>query len=337
MKKLFAFLIAIPLLIFADDGEIAIHNRPLVKVNGKTISIIDVMKKMNAFIYTNYPHAVGNKPMLYQFYAGNWRSTLDDMINNELMLMEAETKEVKVSDGDVREEVEARFGPNIMANLDKIDLTLDEARQLIHTELVTQRIMWMNVNQKALNEVTPQKVKEGYALYLQQNPTTDKWVYRVLSIRGKDKDLCEKLAKAAAAMVSSKKSDLATAAAEIKGEASDLKINLSEEFDLKAAELSEQHKSILSKLDVDSYSEPVAQTSRADGSTVWRIFHLKDREEIKPLDFEMICERIKSQLLQERFSHYSKQYFEKLRKQYNLTQEQIDQMVPSDVTPFVYK
>ncbi|HPE85389.1 MAG TPA: SurA N-terminal domain-containing protein, partial [Chlamydiales bacterium] len=117
MKKALLTLLIIPLLLCADEPSMAIHNRPLIKVNGRTISVIDVMKKMNAFIYQNYPHAINNKAMLYQFYSGNWRSTLDEMINSELMLLEAEAKEIKVSDADVREKVEERYGPNVMEKL----------------------------------------------------------------------------------------------------------------------------------------------------------------------------------------------------------------------------
>ncbi len=325
-------------LLIADEPNLAIHNRPLIKINGRQISVIDVMKKMNAFIYQNYPEAVDNKAMLFQFYAGNWRTTLDDIINNELMLLEAETKEIKVSDGDVREEVEARYGPNIMANLQAIDLTIDEARSLIHTELVVQRIMWMNVHQKALQDVTPQKVKEAYGHYVMANPPTDRWIYQVLSVRGKNEQLCEKISSEAAKIVGSKIGDLAKASLDIQEsfkEEPDLpKITVSEEFDLEGPQLSEQHRSVLENLKPGAYSEPISQKSRVDGSTVWRIFYLKDREDVTPPEFEAISERLKNQLLQERFGFYSESYYKKLRAQYNMSKEQVDSLIPVSLNPF---
>ena len=337
MKRLLAFIFACSLLT-AEEPNLAIHNRPLVKINGRQISVIDVMKKMNAFIYQNYPEAVNNKAMLFQFYAGNWRATLDDIINNELMLLEAEAKEIKVSDGDVREEVEARYGPNIMANLHAIDLTLDEARSLIHTELIVGRVMWMNVHQKALQEITPQKVKEAYAGFVAANPPTDRWVYQVFSVRGKNEELCEKISSEAAKIVGSKIGDLAKAALDIQEsfkEEPDLpKITVSEEFDLEGPQVSEQHLTVLEALKPGTYSEPISQKSRVDGSTVWRIFYLKDREDVTPPEFEAISERLKNQLLQERFGHYSQTYYKKLRAQYNMTKEQIDAIVPTSFNPF---
>ena len=331
MKKLFCILLVVPFLLFSH--EIVINNRPLVKVNGKNISLIDVVKKMNAFLFANFPEATHDNLQLYQYYSARWRQTLDDMINNELMLIEAETREIKVSDGDVREEVEARFGPNIMATLDKLHLSLDEAREMVHTELVVQRIMWLHVHQKVYQEITPQKQREAYTAYLDVNPPTDQWIYQVLSVRGEDVALCKKITESAVSLISTVGKDLnqikTTLTEAYQEEPALPAINVSEDYVVENNKLSEEHRNALLHLTDGDFSAPIAQLSRATGKEVWRIFHLKERKTITPPAFEDIADNLKNHLQQESYVQHSTAYYKKLRSNYQLRLD-----IPDDYEPF---
>jgi len=74
-----------------------------------------------------------SKTARYQFYSAQWYPTLQQMIDHELMVTDAETREVKVSDGEVREEIQTRFG---------------ECESLISRAniIITQRTMTQNVH-----------------------------------------------------------------------------------------------------------------------------------------------------------------------------------------------
>src|SRR4029079_5046854 len=152
-------------LALEEPQEIVVYNRILAKVNGKTISVIDVMKKMDLFLQRYYPQYARSKMARFQYYSKQWRDTLTQIIDQELMLADAEHLELKVSDAEVREEVLTRFGPNIMATLDTIGMTYEEARTLIYNEMVVQRIMWYRVHSKALSIVNPQDIKKAYRAF----------------------------------------------------------------------------------------------------------------------------------------------------------------------------
>lgn len=355
MRNYLLYLLILPLLLVADElatpsftqqvvaateqgmRDIAILNRPLIKVNGKTISQIDVIKKMNAFLYKNYPEVIGNKMPMYQYYSSSWRRTLDDIINDELMLLEAEAKEVSVTVGDVREEVEARFGPNIMESLEKIGMSLEEARQYVETEMLVQRVMWMNVHQKAMQKATPKKIKEAYTDYVNANPPKDTWVYQVLSIKGDSQDLAQKMI----AIAASKDGDLearANAVTETFNEEPDLpSVNVSDEFSIELSKLSDQHKQALEDLKPNQFSAPIAQTSRRDNSTVWRLFYLKDKLHQEPPPFEIVSEQLKNQIMQQFAMEYAKDYFVSLRDKYHLSDADLKEMIPADYEPFALK
>src|SRR5579872_3060389 len=121
------FLIAFTLSVFAADlprvdfsrePKISMQNTILAKVNGTTISMMDVKKKMDILFHQNYPQLADSNQARFQFYEVSWRHVLMEMIDHELILADAAEKEVKLTDGEVREEMEARFGPNVMLTLD---------------------------------------------------------------------------------------------------------------------------------------------------------------------------------------------------------------------------
>ena len=108
------------------DQKIAIQNTILSKVNGKTISMMDVKKRMDMLFHQSYPQHVHSNTARVQFYEASWRHILMDMVDNELIISDANDKEIKVTDGEVREVMEERFGPNVMQTLDKIGLTYEK-------------------------------------------------------------------------------------------------------------------------------------------------------------------------------------------------------------------
>ena len=72
-----------PAVSFEGNESLIVYNRILAKVNGKTLSVIDVMRKMDLFLQRNYPHLVDSKVARFQFYSSQWRETLAQMIDQE--------------------------------------------------------------------------------------------------------------------------------------------------------------------------------------------------------------------------------------------------------------
>jgi len=77
-----------------NEPRLLINNRPLAKINGKVISLFDVIKKMDLFLFDYSPEYTPTVVERYQFYSSRWESTLEDMIADELVLIDAEQKEM---------------------------------------------------------------------------------------------------------------------------------------------------------------------------------------------------------------------------------------------------
>ena len=321
-----------------SSQHLVVNNRILAKVNDKTISVLDVMKKMDVFLTRYYPHLSDSTPARYQYFSSQWKDTLSQMIDNELMLADAEKLELKVTDAEVRETIIERFGPNIMASLDKLQLTYEEARKMVHTDIIVEKMTWYRIHSKALQIVNPQDIKIAYQDYIKKNPPQDKWEYQVLSIRTKNDDLGQAVAQQAYSMLQTTKQSLPEVLEKIKSEIaedSDLTLAVSEEFKNDGKTISDSHKQVLLNLVINSISQPVRQLSRTDQSVVFRIFHLKNRSKILPPSFNKISDKLKDELLQQAVAKESKIYIEKLREKFGYDGRTMQENIPDDFHPFV--
>lgn len=329
---LFAATIAsaqMPAVNFSDNGKIAVQNSILAKVNGTTISMMDVKKKMDLLFHRSYPHLSHSSQARYQFYETSWRHVLMEMIDHQLILADAVEKEVKLTDGEIREEMENRFGPNIMLTLDKIGLTYEETWKMIKEELLVQRMSWWFIHSKAMAMVTPQDIRQAYRLYLKENPPYSEWKYRVIVIRGENPEQAAERAIALLRERNTSPESLSDALTSI-----DPTSQVSNEFIAKDIELSDAHRSVLAQLLPTQYSDPVIQISRSDNKKVARIFYLSENIEHPAPSFEHLSQNLRNQLVQEKAGRESIAYLQKLRNHYGFDSSHLKETVPDDLHPF---
>lgn len=336
MKKIALFLIAAttlaanPFKDFSADPKIAVQNAILAQVNGKTISMIDVKKKMDMAFHQSYPQLIDSNQARFQFYEASWRFVLMDLIDNELILSDATDKEVKVTDGEIREIMEERFGPNILHTLDKIGLTYEETWKMVKNEITVQRMKWWFVQSKAVTSVTPQDIRQAYRLYLKGNPPYSEWTYKVVSIRADKAD--DSLSEKAYKILAESNQSPDEAKELLKGlEDQGVQISVSNEFSAKTQDLSEIHKASLETLSPRTYSKPSFQVSRTDKKTVYRIFYLIDKNDYPAPAFEALSQQLRNELIQKAIDQESAEYLGKLRKHYGF---EADKTIPEDLHPF---
>jgi hypothetical protein len=315
---------------FSQDQKIAVQNSILTKVNGKTISMMDVKKKMDMVFHQNYPQFADSNQARAQFYETSWRHFLRDMIDNELIIADATDKEIKITDGEIREVMEERFGPNVMQTLDKIGLTYDETWKMVKSELVVQRMSWWFIQSKAVGSVTPQDIRQAYRLHLKENPAYSEWKYRVVSIRVDqvNEELSDKIYQL---LSQSGKAPEALSEELKKLETPGATIAISNEFMAKTQELSDIHKASLSPLEPHTYSKPSFQTSRVDKKTVYRIFYLVEKNDFEAPAFEALAPKLRNDLIQKAVVQESEGYLGKLRKHYG---SDGNNAIPEDLHPF---
>lgn len=324
-----------PLLYTPDERRpITVDNRILAKVNGKAISVIDIMKKMDMLFYKQYPEFTSSTVARYQFYEANWEAVLQDLIDKELIIADAEENKLPVSHGDIRQEMETLFGPNIIANLDKVGLSFTEAWNMVRCDIIMRRMIYVKAHSKALKQVTPEVIRKAYEEYAKANIRPDIWVYRVISIRDKNKEIAESTATKAFQLLTEQQVPVIALSDKIGALEPSTKLTLSDEQRHTDKEISDAYKEPLSKLQPGRFSTPLALQSRADNSTVYRIFFLKEKIPGGMIPFSEIGPQIKENLLNDVAMKETDAYLLKLRKHFDVQAAQIQELKTEGFLPF---
>jgi len=323
-------------------SQIVIHNRILARINGKTISAYDVAKKMDVLFFSQFPEYSLFIDARYQFYQMNWRSVLEELINKELILADAQEHKIEISQGDTRQEIESVFGPNVHENLNKTGLSLDEATKLVQGDLIIRRMLNMRVNSKALRVITPFKVRQAYDLYIQDpiNASLTKWNYRVITVKDRNLQKAQEISNKVYSLLIEQNIALEQLMASLKekkilGRKS--KVTISNDILNNEQELSETYKEILMGMDTGMISQPSLHKSRASQGSVYRIFYLKEKIPGSIPSFKEMDNKLKDKLLNEYADQETENYLKKLRQHYHFRDQDLESMFPSNYQPFTLK
>lgn len=336
MKRVILFFLFPLLLVGSPDYSsmmnapqptFKIENRILAQVNDTTVSVLDLKKRMDILFHKGYPQHSKNELARFQFYQSSWKKVLDEIIHGELMISDSVDKELKVSDGEVHEEILKRFGPNVVATLEQIGISRVEAEKIVKDEMIVQRMMWFYVYMKAQKNVHPSDVKVAYKDYQKQNPPQELWSYQVITVRGDDSQKSSENFYSSILETHKNPEDLSALFD------TENNISLSKEYIVEGADLSEKHKSILETLDPGSYSKPISQKSRYDGTDVHRIFYLKDLDKKEAASFDSLYDRLKNEIFYQEADKLTGAYISKLKSHYGY--EAILEDIPDDFQPFV--
>ncbi|MEI6242911.1 MAG: SurA N-terminal domain-containing protein, partial [Chlamydiota bacterium] len=333
----FSFLCIGTFSLSSDEPKIAVQNTVLIQINGNKISVLDVMKKMDIMFYKNFPDMRDSLPARFQFYTNSWKHVLEEMINTELILIEAEHRELKVTDGEIREDMETRFGPNILTSLEKLGLSYDETMNMIKKDLIVKKMTGYFIHLKAMQSVHPELIRTAYSAYLETHPAFEEWTYQIISIQAPEEPFQKHMAEKVLALVQKEKKDpdtLLPLFKELEKNYPSSAITLSSEYKVTDKEVSANHKEILTKTPKETYSALQVQKNKTDGKSQVRIFYVKNHENHNPPAFNEMANNLKDELLQKAVADESEHYLSKLRKNYGYNDTSLKTALPEDFQPF---
>ncbi len=313
---------------------IKVNHWVLAKPNGRPITAMDLARRLEMIFYRSYPQYANSQEIRLQFYQGSWREVLAEEINNELILADAEEKGVNVSDGEIRQQLEEMFGPNVVENLDEMGMSHHEAYEMVKKDLMVQQMQGYMVQRKAMEAINPERLLAAYDRFVETFEPTNTWEYQILSIRHEDKEIAANIAAKAEALLKENPQiaieELATSI-----ETEEVTVRVTDPETRELDDLADAYRKAIEPLEVGSYGAPQSQISRADGSTVYRIFHLCDRvtEELPSFDEKLVD--LQNELYQEAAVAEQEAYIAKLRHNHGIDQEYLSTMVPAGFQPFV--
>ena len=317
-----------------SSKKVVVNNRVITMVNGNPITVIDLMKKMDLMFYQMHEEYLDSASMRYQFYMANWQEVLKNMIDRELVVLDAESQQMPVSPGDVREEIEEIFGPDVLDNIEDAGLTYTDVTKLIKADILIRRMLSYAVNMKAMKRVTPDVVAKEYENRMQQNQDL-LLHYHIISVKSDDAQAANELSLQIKELINEQKMAPGKACAAVKeqGLDADKKISatLTPEFVQKKSEFAPHVYELLSTLAEGVCSDAQGQKGG------YRLYYLIKKEEQKPLEFYEVEEPIRQNLIEQAMQEESERYFAHLRKHYDLNPDEILKSLPAYFKPFELK
>ncbi|CRX37835.1 peptidylprolyl isomerase [Estrella lausannensis] len=329
-----------PLMVSKPATHIEVNNRILANVSGKAISVYDLMKKMDVLFYRQYPQYASSIEARYQFYKMSWKATLYELIDKELIMLDAKEVGFSVSTGDIRQEMESVFGPNIHANLDKLSMSFEDAESILRDEIVIRRMLQARVGTKASRNVTPQVIKLAYEEYAKKNPIAPQYTYSVITIRDPSEAHAMEASNKALAFLKDEKKPVAEIASLVSatGMLSPAgKITVSQEMTHTDKDISPTYKEALDPLQAGEFSTPKIQTSKQDNAKVVRIFYLKEKKGGGVVPFREVESKIKDELMSGSYRKETDEYLQKMREHFHIDLDEIDAAIPPQFEPFSLK
>lgn len=322
---------------FSEPKHIQINNRILTKINGNPISVLDVMRKMDMIFFKEFPQYADSEEARFQFYSANWEHFFNELINNELIYSDAKEKNMPLSDSDIRAEMEALFGPNVVLNIDKMGMTFQDVWQILERDLYVRRMIYFRVTSKVKDEVTPERLKLAYQEFSQKNRRPSEWHYQLLTLRGPNIEKNKELAAQAYDLLSNQQLSLEDIEDKLLQIDPETKVSISEEFHRSEKDIAKSHLEALENLQEGEFSQPLQQVLRSDQSTVYRIYVLNKFIEGGTPSFKEVQDQLQDELVGKAIEKNSNQYLSNLRKKYGIDDKFISQSIPENFQPFYYQ
>ena len=292
---------------------IAIENRVLSTVRGQIITVVDVMKKLDMLFYQQFPQYRGSIEAKFEFYTTNWRRIFEDLVDRQLVLAWAEDREYHVSNGELREELEQMFGPNVMMNLYEAGLSVHEVQEMMRADILMRRVIGFYVRMPVMSAITPEVIRVEYARQYEEAKKRTMWAWKSVTICAKEGDCSKGVAQKIAGELKK------TSPEQIKLPEK-IELFSSETFHSKNEELASSLQELFQNLPEGSYSEPVEFVSRSSSAKSWRCYLVEKKEHETLPSFSQLEEVLREHLAAPEVEEKSKEFFTNLRKQYHVQQ-----------------
>lgn len=311
----------------ASQPVVFAENRVLATVRDQIITVMDVMKKLDMIFYQQFPQYRNSPEAKYQFYNANWKHVLEELVDRQIVLSWAEEKQFNVTNGDIREELEEIFGPDVMLNLYEAGLTLTEVREMLRADILLRRIVSFYVRTPVLSSITPEIVKKTYQQRLCESKGKEVLVWRSVSIKKAHEPCSSELAENVRTYLFEDKLSLEEVKAKLP---EGVEVVMSQQFHSEQREIAPRVFDILRLLDVGHASSPMVHEGR-DGK-VWRIYCVDDKTSVPLPSFSEMEGVLREELAAPQLALKTQEFFDDLRKQYHvkalLSSEQLQSLEP---------
>lgn len=315
-------------------SSIVIENRVLATVRDQTITVVDVVKKLDMIFRQQFPQYRHVPEARYEFYRANWRRVFEELVDRQLIVSFSEEKHFGVTNGDVRQELEETFGPHVMMNLYEEGLSLHDAHEMMKADILLRRAMSFYVHSPVLAAITPEVLRGAYRGRIEEVKQKQGWIWRAVTVKSKKGDCPRDVADAVWNLLEREHQTLDGITS---GLPEGIEVSISQVFRSEQKDVAPNVRQILEKLPVRSFSDPQLWNSRSDPHQSWRCYIVDERFEQSVPTFFELEPALRQEIASPEITKRTLEFFDDLRKQYHVkhvfSSEQLVAFEPFQLKP----
>jgi len=314
-KSIFTLFLSISSIVFGQT--IQTNNTILTHVGNKPITALDVKRELDRQLYLFDKTAFNNPEAVFAHYSQNWKYTLNKIIQDELMLLEAETLEFSIPPHEITKKTAELYGDNPVPLYQLLSITPEEAKDHGKRELFSMYLTYVKIWDKSNIGATPREVQKVYESFIKDLPMKDKWIYQAMYIQGKDEELVKKTSESISQMLKEGHYSNLASIVDRLSETNEVKVGMSKDIMLTTKELSPALLAVLENLEVGMISDVI--TGKNADSYTGKVLHLKEIQKEPIPTFSDISDVLKNEIMSKSSEKLAEKYFAQLSKKYGVS------------------
>jgi hypothetical protein len=326
------------MLLFAifsiECKSIQTSNQILTQIGNRSITVLDIKKDMDRQIFVSDKSIFEDIEKTYTYYQQNWRKTLQKIVQDEALLLEAKKLKYELPSYEINKKVTELFGDKEVEAYKFLSITPEEAKATGERELISTHLSWFQIWNKTLQGATPSKVQKAYESYITELAKKDTWTYQALYVSCKEKEKVEEITSSISNLLNSGSfQNLASIMENITFDENQVKVQVSKEITLRTNEISSSILNVLNSLEEGMISKAILEKNNKNFTG--KILQLKEHKKEFIPRFVDIGESLKNQIVTTEGEKISTEYFSKLFKQYDVDGLYGAKLSTSTLEPFV--
>ncbi len=313
-KFIFIFLFSTSSLLFGHT--IQTNNTILAHVGKKAITALDVKREMDRQLYLYDKTAFNNPEGVFAHYNQNWKYTLKKIVQDELMLLEAEALKFSIPSHEITKKTTELYGDSPIPLYQFLSITPEEAKENGKRELYSMYLSYLKIWDKCNIEATPKEVQKSYQSFIKDLPMKDKWIYQAMYVQGKDEQLVKMTSNTISQMLKEGNYSNLAAIVDSLSASNEVKVGMSKDIKLTTKELSPSLLAVLENLEEGMMSDVI--TGQSAGNYTGKVLHLKEVQKEPIPEFSDISDQLRNSIVTAASEQLAEKFFNDLIKKHGV-------------------
>ena len=290
----------------------------MTRVGENSITMLDVKKEMDRQIFIHNKVLFANAEALAAYYTQNWKPTLKKIIEDEVLLLEAENLKYDIPSTEITKKLHELYGDDVVPALQFLQFSEEKAKKHAKREVISSHLSWFQIWSKSVMSVTPKKVHERYGQYVKDLEGNDKWTYQTIYVKDRKQTNVVQATESIQLLLKKNRYENLSSLLDNLPFTTDLaQVKVSKDITLKSNEISSNLLSLLKSVEEGMNTKTIL--SQKGQTHTGKILHLIKHEKAPIPSYKDSVNNLKNSLVSVKGEKRAQEYFANLYQKYDVS------------------